>query len=668
MIHVREILKYPHDELDRVLNMADDIVFDDGSVVKEAILEETQLSRLFWRLFEPYPEVQIKAEHHLVNVLKGKELNNQTTTRIAEAIYRTIVTEADLYRPEQKEPLLEAIYQAISDAQRWLTLVTEEDPISLDLMDMIEIEQDPVVIRLREEAYHDGRKVKYAYEESIKHIKSADHLRRNNVARLLKANLVKPAQLMQCVSFIGYLSEVDGCIFPKAVWSNYLHGNNGFYELATDSRKAVKSHLYSDSALKDSEYNARCFQLYSMVLESIRYEPCVPDKLMPWLVRGNIYDSAGTVVYSGDISRLAGKHYKTSLDNPEFKIIVGNEKELTGKTLWLRTVLSCTHEDPHCVCNECAGEIAHNVSRFDNIGHSGTVAITKELSQKVLSFKHVIASAIGMMVMLGELESMFLNAGAERDAIYVNPPKKGEKIQITIAREDAPGLGDLLKTDDIAQVALARISSVPEIGFVRTFKGGTTRTPLKTKIKDDPMMLSRDFLAYVSKQGWSVDEDNNFVFDMDKWDFSKKFLIGHNREESVADLVKQVERMVKSNQVLHKQRLTDPNAPFLLLQELFDMVNSSFHINIFCFEIVVYGLMTASPDSLALARNAENPVLGISDNLIMYRTMGAAMGYEQHASSLLSPAYYLEGNRPDSVMDVFINPDEVIRARYGEQD
>lgn len=671
--HVRDILKLELEEIEATFPLCFAIEFDDGEVLDEVLLEETLLSRLFWRLFLPYPQVQIKAKHHLLSVLGIKDgevgaLNSGTLTNLSERILRSIVYEADLYEPIQKEPLLAAIYETISDAQGYLAVMTEEDPISLDLLDFIQLDQDEVIQGFKREAQQDESKISYAFAGILDHIKTAPHLSENNLTKLLRAKLLKENQLAFCVGFIGFMVEADSKIFPKAVWSNYTRGLNGFYEITTDSRKAVRSHLASDSSLQDSEYNARCFQLYSMVLERIKYEPCTPDKLGPWIVKGPIVKPDGVVEYTGDLSRLAGKHYKLSLDDPDFLILEGNEKHLIGRTIWLRTILSCTHSDPHCTCNLCAGEISHNVSRFDNIGHSGTVTVTKVMSQKLLSFKHVIASALGLIVTLNDHEAMFLNTGKENDGLYINKPLKKESIQIVVAQEDVPGLLDLKTVEDINQVTLSRISAIKAIGLTKVYANGAKEThPLSTSVKENAMMLSREFLAYLVEQGWSTDENNNFVFDLANWDYRKRFMVAPNREENVADLIKKVERLVKSNQVLHKQRMLDKDAPWHLLQELFDMVNAEFHINIFCFEVVLYGLMTEGADSLGLSRNKENPVLGISEDLIMYRSLGPAMGFEQHRSTLLNPSYYYCGSRPDSVMDVFVNPQEVIESRYGKQ-
>ena len=664
-LSVREIRAMTANDLENI-PVKHIVVFDDGEEI-EAHRNETRYSTLFWVLFDKYPTTRILKHHHYTGVTKGDCLNSKTHNTICTNIFKSIVIEQGLFLPEQKEPLLKDVYQAISDAQNALIHLTERDVISLDILDMVQISNHPEILALKHEAMEDPKKIKYAYEQGLKLIVEHPDFEENNLAKAVRAKMVKMNQVVQCVMFIGYPSEVDGTIFDKPIWSNYTTGVNEFYELVSDSRKAAKSYIYSDSALKDSEYNARKFQLYAMVLEKIAYQDCGSTSLMPWRVKPKVKDASGVVTYSGDLPRLVGKHYKRDKDGP-WAVFTGKEKDLEDKFVWIRTILGCQHGNPHEACHLCAGDISQNISRFDNVGHLGTVTTTKPLSQMILSFKHVNTSSQMSTIEMADYERQYLHAGKENDGYYVKPQAKGKHISITVVRDEAPGLIDLTSIDDIKHVSLPRMSSISSIRLnIADISGYTEENLLKTKSKQSSAMLSRDLLDYLSEHGWMVDADNNFVFDLDKWDYDKPILSVQNKEESVADLVKQVEQMVQSNQQLHKKRLSTENAPQVLLQELFDLVNSKFEINFFCFEVIVYGLMVSANNSMALARNSENPVLGISEALTIHRSLGSAMAFENHKDALFSPAYFYGGSRPDNIMDVFLKPQEVIESRYGPQ-
>ena len=662
-IHVRELL-YLEDAALQTLPRLHCIQFDNDEVV-EVFRNTTRYSALFWKVFHQFPQAKILPQHHISVVLNGEELNTSSHRKLATNILRSVVKDHNLLYPEQKEPLLKALTQAQSDAQKALAVITEADVISLDILDFIQISSHPDFITIRENAKAGHTTIPYAYEKAEKLIRTLPVFDDNNLAKAVRSNMVRINQVMQCVLFRGYPSEVDGTIYAHANWSNYTRGNRAFYQLVSDSRTAAKSHYYAGSALEDSEYNARKFQLFSMVLERIVYQDCGSTDYTPWMVRGECFDESGALEYSGDLPRLIGKYYCEARGEP-LKVIQGNEKNLLNKVIYLRSVHKCKHKDPHAVCHVCMGEMSHNFSRFHNVGHLSSTTLTRILTQSVLSFKHVNTSSKTAKILLAEAERRYLNSGKDGSAIYLNAPQPGCRVFLSVIRDQVPGLLDLNKLSDLSQVSLTRISCVTDIKIRMVSPDGEiVEDLLKTRVKSEGTMMSRDFLAHVAQHGWVVESDNNFQFDMTHWNFDQAILVAQNKEESVVDLVGEVEKIVQSNQDLHKQRLVKENAPDIVLTELFEKVNNKFNVNIICFEVIIYGLMCASTTSFALSRNAKKPVLGISRLLTVHRSAGSMMAFQEHKAAIFNPGYRYLGHRPDSPMDVFLNPQEVIEAYYG---
>lgn len=673
--HVRDLCQMPNEMLISLLPEDDfhQVQFDDGGVI-EATPNETVYSHLFWKLLNNYPTTPIAPKHHIVSVLKGLPLTTDSHRRLLTNILKSIVTHNALWLPEQKEMILKDIYQSISDAQRFLMISTEADVISLDVLDFVSIAHYPPVLAYVDEAKADPGKIKYAYEGIIKIIKTDPKFTNNNLAKAVRANMVKMNQVVQCIAFRGFPTEVDGTIYPEPIWSNYTDGNRKFYDFIADSRTAAKSHFYSDSALKDSEYRARKFQLYAMVLERIVYEDCGSDRLIAWPVKGQKYDDAGTVTYSGDLGRLVGKYYCLNKGEP-LQIIQGDEDHLIGRTIWIRSVLTCKHPDPHAVCHVCTGELSQNISRFANLGHLGTVTTSGQLTQNILSIKHVNMSSVTLRILLGDHERRYLNTGDSGEGFFINEPKQGEKIELIVLRDEIPGLLDFQNQEydeaKISHVSLPRISSISSIVLKiwRAVKGGheVGMVTLKVVMRQQKPMLSRELLSFLTKRGWAVDESNNFIFDMTDWDYKNDpILVLQSKEESFVDLADEVKTMIQSSQKHHKKRLIE-NAPAILLQELFDVVNSKLNINILSMETIIYGLMVHSDVNYALGRTSDNPVLGLGDALTIHRSLGSAMAFQNHEDALLEPMYHFKGYRPDSLMDIFLKPKEVIEDYYGPQ-
>lgn len=649
------------------------VVFDNGDMLPSCTKVETKYSHWFWEILKAYPNTTVMPKHHVNHTLKGGKdaLTTNTHLKLCTDLLKSVVTDYKLFLPEQKEHLLELIYKTISDVQNFLTIETEQDVISIDILDFVQIAHHPRTLALKQEAMADPDKIRYAYEEILKEIETNPMFDDNGLAKAVRSKMVKIQQVMQCVAFRGFPTEVDGAIFKKPIWGNYVDGLNDFYDLVADSRTAAKSHFYADSALKDSEYRARKFQLNAVVLERVVYEDCGSTDLMPWMVQGKKFDGAGVETYPGDLPMLVGKYYKVNKED-EYKIIEGDEKHLVGKTIWFRTVLDCKHPDKHAACHVCAGFLSQNISRFANVGHLGSVTLSKDFTQNILSVKHVNMSSVALRVLLGEFELKYLNTGTRGEGYYLNKPGRDFKLSIVVLSDEVPGLLEIDtsgKDNSYLQLSLPRISHITTMLLRIVKKIGDQEiredVSLNVKIKQSVPMLTHELLGYIAKRGWSIDEDNNFVFDMSDWNFSNPILALQGKEESFVDLADEVEGMIQSSQKFHKKRIM-ANAHRVLLQELFDAVNRKLRINILSMEILIYSLMTESDKSYNMARNAENPVLGIGDTLTLHRSLGQALAFQAHESAIFEPTYFYQGTRPDNPMDVFICPQEVVEAKYGK--
>lgn len=643
------------------------VMFENGEVLENCTQAETEYTRWFWNILAMYPKTRIMPAHHVNKVLRGGKdaLTTSTHARLSTAILKSVVDDNNLLLPIQKEPLLELIYETISDVMGFLSIRTEEHVVSLDIVDFVQIAHHPAVVAMKNLAIENPEKIPLAYETILKEIENNKDFDNNGLAKAVRSRMVKINQVMQCIAFRGFPTEVDGTTFKHPVWSNYLDGMNKVYDLVTDSRTAAKSHFYADSALRDSEYRARTLQLNAVVLERVRYEDCGSTTLMPWKVQGKRFDTHGAETYPGDLPMMLGKYYKVAQDG-EWAIIEGDEKHLVGKTIWIRTSLGCLTPNPHEVCHICAGRLTQNVSRFANLGHLGSVTLSKDFTQNILSIKHVNMSSVLLRLTVGEFEGRYLNTGNRGEGYYLNKPAKDTRLLLTILSDEAPGLLEIDtngKDTSYLQLSLSRISSISQIclTIIKTTKGVERQesVPLTVRVKQNNPMMTYELLGYLAKKGWSVDEDNNFVFDMSEWDFSDPVLVMQGKEESFVDLAAEVKRMIQSSQEHHKKRIQE-NAATVLLQDLFDVVNRKLRINILSMEIIVYSLMTESPTSYGLARGSKTAVLGLGDNLTMHRSLGSAMAYQGHETTIFEPAYFYAGRRPSNLMDVFLCPAEVV--------
>lgn len=668
MIHpvftARDILAMSREEV-KSIPIVHSIVFDDGDRLDNVLANETIYSHIFWDIFRPpeYIRTRILKKHHLVSVLKGEELNTDSHTKLCSNMLRSIVEECGLRLPEQKEPLLALIYQTISLAMSELSILTEESVTSIDILDFLQIAKNEKIEGFKKEAFEDPRRIKYAYEKSMELIEHDPEFQENGLAKAVKAKMVKANQVAQCVVFRGYPSEVDGAIFPVPIWSNYTLGNTRLYDFVTDSRTAAKSHFYAETSLRDSEYMARRFRLFSTVVERIVYEDCGSTQYFRWKVKGPKKDSSGTTIYPGDLEFLIGKIYIDE-ETGQHKVIEGNEKHLIDKEIQFRSVIYCKTPDPHAVCNICAGRVTENFSRFANVGHLGHITSTKPLTQSILSIKHVNTSSVSVKMHLGHEELQYLNTGASGGNLYLNDSLSNYSVKIVVARDEAPGLIDLTHTSNVEGISLTRISEITQIMLILERKDKPQHKksiPILVEQRGKPVLFTSAFVKYISRKGWTIDESNNFAFDMEGWNYKDPIIGMPNREESYVDLANQASVLVESSfREIAKRH--ERAAPAILVMELFDLINSKLKVNILSFEIMVYALMVESKSSFALSRGSSEAVLGVAEALTRYRSLGAGLAFENQGELLTEPISFFKGKRPDSPLDVFFAPQQVVAA------
>lgn len=639
-----------------------DLAFDDG-IVLPVYRAETIFTSCFWQILDPYPNVLIRQHHHLSTILKGKPPNANSHLQLCSSLVKSAIEEAPIRDAIGRERLLSRVHATISYANEIGIKMSEEHVMSLDILDFIYAAHYPAIRKLRDEAMEHAFKIPYAYQECIRILETDPYFDRNGLAQAVRAKMVKPNQVVQCILFPGYMAEVDGVKFPDAVWSNYVEGLRTLPDFAKDSRKASKSYYYSESALQDSEYTARKFRLFAMTVERVVPGDCGSTEHVSWLVQGKVTDQMGTTVYGGDLPLMVGKHYLK--EDGSYGTIEGDEKHLEGTIIQIRSPLTCRESNPHHVCEKCVGQLAQNISRFANIGHLASVTITKELTQSILSIKHVNTSSTSAAIVLNDYQKKYLNTGTHGVAYYLNGTFRNQSPKLKVSKEEVHSLLDLGHIEELTKISPTQISSVSGIRINHTHNGQTLEVFLPTTAGNKNALLSRELLIYLKNYGWSVDESGLFVFDLKHWNFKDPILITENREESFADLAKQVESTILSSNGANKKGLGLETATFLL-QDVFSLMNSKFKVNLLAFEIIIYALMVRSTENYTMARNAPVPAVGQADRITRHRSLGAALAYESMDDTLTNPLSFYKGARPDSPLDVFIAPQDVLENYHPE--
>ena len=638
------------------------LVFDDGV---EVITKKRKViySNYFWEFHRQYNQLPLLAEHFIDHVLQGKAFTADANVNLFSILFNKTIDVYNLRTPLLKEPLLDIIYAIHNKINNEVVKMAEEHVSTLDILDFIEIMDNPTIHNVVSEVQSDNYSITNVFDVVREVINKDSSLAKNNIVQAVKAGMVNANQVLQCVSVVGFRTEVSGSIMPIPVMDNFATGLNSLYDFVVESRSAAKSLMFAEAPLQDAEYFARRLQLLTMSVETIDNIDCGTTKYLDWRVKPPAYNEKGIQTYRGDLVFMTGKYYLD--DDNKLKVIGKNSSHLNNKLIKMRSVLFCKHPNPHVVCEVCFGKLSDNISAYDNLGHLCAATMTEKTSQSVLSTKHLDFSSSGAAIILDDMSKKFFNINRSKDGYLLK--KDCTNIFITISKSELPGLIDILTIPDIRNVNTGRVSEIESIDVTYTFKGLSITETLSVSHGNKKAVLSLDFLRYLKEVGWETNENNDFKFQLSTWDTSLTIFRLPNIEFSFSDHSRQVSRMIEASMGDITERET-PESPASTLVELFNLVNTKLSVNIAALEVILYAIQIYSKDNFTMGRNSETPILGISNLVITSRSLSNGYAYKSQASTIYSPKSFFKLNRPDSCMDVFILPKAVVDwKKYGRK-
>jgi hypothetical protein len=202
-----------------------------------------------------------------------------------------------------------------------------------------------------------------AIEESIdeKITRAMAILTENSAVYRRIADTISLNQFKQIIVNIGPKSDLYGMIVPTIPDTNYVRGLrdvNDFYIMAQTSRKVL---ITSHKTVRQSGYLTRKLSLLAidMVLSKSGCKRCNTKHPVPFKIETK-----------ESLRRLNNRYYTTSLKDKDLKVIdLEKDSDLIGKTIYLRSPITCNSKDG--ICHTCYGKL----SLVNNDIHAGAVAV-----------------------------------------------------------------------------------------------------------------------------------------------------------------------------------------------------------------------------------------------------------------------------------------------------
>lgn len=647
-IEARDVVNMTEDEVFALSSVPMDMVFDDGTM--RVTRTDTIYSWYLWHVHRRYRETPILMDHHLSGRTVTPKSHLELLAKIRISTLKAYATTDFVDVPN----INKTIYEATNNLYNGMTVRLEEYITSISIIDFMDIHFHPRVKEindaLKDDPYMNNEKITKAHADILNVLSTDETLVKNPVARAAKHNLVKPAQIMQCVSARGYVTDVDNHRFPLPIRTGYVEGMRTFTEYLIESRTATTSEFMTATPMQQSEYLNRLLQMSTSVVKRVHPGDC-----------GSKEYSMLVVDTKDKMKDMAGVHHFTQDGEA---VLTGEEDMLVGRVLKIRTIFTCKHPDRYGVCASCYGDLAYNLILSDNVGHTSAVELQADQTQLLMSHKHHTDSADSRAFVLApEAQAYLSKKPAKPNNIYLKRfPKSSVKILVYV--DEGKNLDDLKHLENVNSIAADRIAKLTSLGIILKKDGSETREVISVKADTRNASFSTEALEYIHKNGWTVNSAGSYVIDMDDWDVDLPLLTLPEEQFSTVEYSKTIKKFVKGTTGAKKPKPTDLKTIVQYddiskaLSAFHDLVALKLHVNFSHLTVIMYATRSQNPEegdyNLPFPDNRSGGEFTRHHEKMKNGNIAAAMAYEEQTSTLFNPRSYLFTKRPTHEFDALL--------------
>jgi hypothetical protein len=667
-ISANKLLALSIEEMEKVLAGYFYLVFDDGEVLTSA--RPTIYSAYGWRLVKTFPKLKLSVRHHLSHYYpidptlhsQSKLVNGGAQTMILGEIVNDWFDAYPDYQDDEKIALMHHFFDAVNALYNELQLKAEAYVGSISVTDLVDLINHPKLRACRDGIKITPRSVVDIQRNMINIMKNDPELSHNQIIRFLRAGLTKESQLVQCIGPWGYPRDIDEYVFPYAIERGYGEGIRSFRDSLMESRTASRALHLAGPALQNTEYFSRRATISGMQVERLHRGDCGSQIYHYWTVDGE-----------ADLAGHEGVWYLDPATN-QLKDIKRSDKHLIGRTLKIRSIEGCIHPDPNGVCEVCYGKLSRNVFKRTNIGSQSTTTTTSNNSQKILSNKHEVKTAVVDDIILDDLKATFFKVmGGNGYGLKDDRKAEGVINKLLIKKSVMVNITDVLDDVGLKNISPSRVTKISGIKFITNRKDpeGNIIPEQEIDIAMDMSFqhryayMTRDLLQYIKEHGWGFNRSGDYIIDLKDWDTDKILMKVPEQVFSTMDFSKDLENMLEGSSKARDERSEYTIPTFI--DGFYELATKKLDVNWSALQTMAYAATVV--DNLKQDASLPKPWTkgspGIKKDTMFQRSMSVSMAFEGHKVFLTDPDNFLHTNRPDHVMDWMFLPQEV--SKYPRQ-
>lgn len=430
--------------------------------------------------------------HGLENFSKSSCINMLTQ------IYLEICTNST---PEIVDEFVWAVWETINDIDDFGTMELAEFHGTLSLVDLVEIVTDPklkdiVHLDLNPKFGTDVIEMKMSDAKSrlCKLLGTRGALKNQSLLDYQQSDILNANQIPQVMIAFGLRTEPNDVVIPRPVMGSALSGMKDIVDLSIEQQGARKAAIMNHEAIKTSQYWGRKLHLLVCDIAKVYEEDCgTPLTLIMNITASNKNNFIGKFIQhsDGSLELLTAKSVKNYID----------------QAVNMRSVMCCRHTDG--VCKYCAGLLTRNITTGLNLGINSAATLVSQVSQMILSTKHLIKTLSQIYQLAIMSKEMFER---KDDGIHLleSIRKQEDEWFLGIYYDDLyGGQGDLLQLENGMTIPEERFSNIHML-LVKESDGQMKE--LNMVVDGQSPFLTFEFLLYMKDRYKDLIVDENVIW------------------------------------------------------------------------------------------------------------------------------------------------------------
>lgn len=642
-----EIFEFPHDLFE--------LVFTDGTIITTR--ERTAFSWVLWDIHRVYPNTPLLTRHHIADAI----ITPGTHVKLLTHIKNDCLSVYDPMNTGSMFSINELIHRTFNHLYNVLAVRLEAYVSGANALDVLEIIEHPTIAAANAAIFSqpniDAKFIAKQHEVIAEVLEHDESVKENSVAIAYRNRLVKGAQLLQCISSRGFMSEINNRNFKVPMLHSYSTGMRTLTNYACDSRMATISALMQETVMRDLQYSNRSFQILNGDIRNVYYEDC-----------GTMEGEKIIIDTQAKLNQYIGMYHLVETNWVQIDI---NDTSLLNRPIILRTMVNCKHPDRHGVCIKCIGELASGIVPTDKIGQFIAGHLQQKQSQNGLSVKHFSANAFDVEYELNETASNYFYLDEEDSSnIYL----KGDVVKnngILIFNGDE--IKEIVNLQPLVEkgesFAPSRHSSITSVTVCTDDAG------IKENVGVDigsvtNAYLSQEAVYFILKDNITVDERGDWIVDLKDWDIEEPIFRLPRQKVDTVQASKRFEAFLKGL----RKRKNDAKGFYSTDYESFGdaiMGLQALSIDysptpISHLQMMLYGVLANNPEQfdyrLPDPKNRQVGKFVTFNDKVGYGNLAVAMAYEKQGSILLQPTSYNLTKRSPSDYEWFVLKGEMLQS------